>query len=154
MEISSKTAESKKPEKAPEELDEKQKERRGSRNLTILGIVSTGIAILTTAVSLIIYHNSGDIYLDRSRPGYLPDKSEIQTQVESSYDFSVTGPLTKEVLDEYIKHYNDELNTIDDLEAPFSEEPLSDKSLGIPEPQPEPTQEETPAEEQPYYWWY
>lgn len=146
----SKVTEPKKPEKAPEELDEKQKEKRGSRNLTILGIVSTGIAILTTAVSLIIYHNSGDIYLDRSRPGYLPDESEIQTQVESSYDFSVTGPLTKEALDEYIKHYNEELNIIDDLEAPFSEEPLSDKSLGIPEP----VQEEAPAEEQPYYWWY
>ncbi|MBQ8984860.1 hypothetical protein IJ098_03335 [Candidatus Saccharibacteria bacterium] len=154
METSSKITKPKKIEKMPEELDEKQKEKRGSRNLTILGIVSTGIAILTTAVSLIVYHNSGDIYLDRSRPGYLPDKSEIQTQVESSYDFSVTGPLTKEVLDEYIKHYNEELNIIDDLEAPFSEEPLSDKSLGIPEPQPEPVQEEAPAEEQPYYWWY
>lgn len=138
---------------ATDELDEKQKERRGSRNLTILGIVSTGIAILTTAVSLIIYHNSGDIYLDRSRPGYLPDKSEVQVQAESSYEFSVTGPLTKEILDEYIKHFEEELNVIDDLEKPFSEEPLSDKSFGIPEPKAE-EPAESPAEEQPYYWWY
>ena len=141
-------------ERSADELDEKQKEIRGSRNLTILGIVSTGIAILTTAVSLIVYHNSGDIYLDRSRPGYLPDKSEIQTQVEeNSYEFSVTGPLSKEAIDEYVKHFEEELNAIDDLKAPFSEEPLSDKSLGVPEPKQE-EQEEVPAEEQPYYWWY
>ena len=140
-------------ERPADGLDEKQKEIRGSRNLTILGIVSTGIAILTTAVSLIVYHNSGDIYLDRSRPGYLPDKSEIQTQVEeNSYEFSVTGPLSKEAIDEYIKHFEEELNAIDDLKSPFSEEPLSDKSLGVPEPKQEEPAEE-PVEET-YYWWY
>lgn len=142
-------------ERPVEELDEKQKEKRGSRNLIVLGIVSTGIAIITTAVSLIVYHNSGDIYLDRSRPGYLPDKSEVQPQTEeSSYEFSVTGPLTKEALDDYIKYFEEELNIIDDLEAPFSEEPLSDKSLGVPEPKPAEEPEEEPAQEQQYYWWY
>lgn len=135
------------------ELDEKAKEKRGSRNLTILGILSVGIAVLTTVVSLIVYHNSGDIYLDRSRPGYLPDESEIQSQTEESYEFSVTGPLTKEVLDEYIKHFEEALNSIDDLEKPFSSTPLSNESLGIPAAKP--VVEEQPAEEpEPsYYWW-
>ena len=113
---------------------EPPKESYNSRNLVILGFISIGIAIITTAVSLIIYHNSGDIYLDRSRPGYLPDKAELEeTNSANAYDFSVTGPLTKSDLDEYIKHFEENLNTIDDLEDPFSGNPLSDKSLGIPE---------------------
>ena len=49
----------------------------GSRNLIILGILSIIIALTTTSVSLAIYHNSGDIYLDRSRPNVLPDEDEI-----------------------------------------------------------------------------
>lgn len=112
------------------------KSKISSKNLIILGAVSTGIAVITTAVSLIIYHNSGDIYLDRSRPGYLPDESEIQSQVESSYDFSVTGPLTESDLEEYIKHFEEKLGNIDDLKDPFSGAPLSNESLGIPNSQP------------------
>ena len=54
----------------------------GSRNLIILGVVSGIIALATTGVSLAVYHNSGDIYLDRSRPGYLPDKEEIEEEDE------------------------------------------------------------------------
>ena len=41
---------------------------RGSRNLLILGLGSILIAGGTTSVSLAIYRNTGDIYLDRSRP--------------------------------------------------------------------------------------
>ena len=51
---------------------------RGGRNLIILGCIAATIALATTSVSLAIYHGSGDIYLDRSRPGYLPDKEEIE----------------------------------------------------------------------------
>ena len=48
----------------------------GGRKLIILGIASALIALATTGISLAIYHNSGDIYLDRSRPGFLPDEDE------------------------------------------------------------------------------
>lgn len=102
------------------------------KNLLILGIISVGIAITTTAVSLIIYHNSGDIYLDRSRPGYLPDKTEAQPKTESNYSLPTSGQLTVEVFDDYIKYYEENIDMIDDLEAPFSSAPLSDESLGIP----------------------
>ena len=40
--------------------------------VVILGVVAIMIAVATTGVSLAVYHNSGDIYLDRSRPGFLP----------------------------------------------------------------------------------
>ena len=60
----------------PEENDTKQKKPiLGGRNLLILGIISVLIAVTTTGVSLAIYHYSGDIYLDRSRPGFLPDET-------------------------------------------------------------------------------
>ncbi|MBQ3325533.1 hypothetical protein IJG79_00040 [Candidatus Saccharibacteria bacterium] len=104
----------------------------GNKNLLILGIISVGIAIITTTVSLVIYHNSGDIYLDRSRPGYLPDESEAQPKIESNYSFGTSGQINLEVLDEYIKYYEENVDMIDDLEAPFSNTPLSDEALGIP----------------------
>jgi len=109
-----------------------QNNNKYSRNIIILGIASVSVALLTTIASLIIYHNSGDIYLDRSRPGYLPDEAEVENVPESTYTFSSSGPINEEVLNDYIDHYEEVLNYIDDLDSPFSETPLSDESLGIP----------------------
>lgn len=113
-----------------------------SKNLLILGIVSVGIAITTTVVSLVIYHNSGDIYLDRSRPGFLPDESEVQPQPQNTFVFESSGPINEAVLGEYIDHFEEAVEVIDNLESPFSEAPLSDDSLGIPAPKPEPSEPE------------
>ncbi len=110
----------------------RQKKEFGARNLLILGIVSVSIAIITTAVSLVIYHNSGDIYLDRSRPGFLPDETETRPKIDD-YTFSSSGQLTVENIEEYTKYYKENIEMIDDLANPFSEAPLSDKALGIPE---------------------
>ncbi len=104
-----------------------------SKNILILGIASVSVALLTTIVSLVIYHNSGDIYLDRSRPGYLPDESEVENEPESNYTFSSSGPINEEVLNDYIDHYQQVLDYIDDLDSPFAETPLTNKSLGIPD---------------------
>ena len=84
----------------------KKKLNKGGWNLVILGVLAVVIAGATTGVSLAIYHNSGDIYLDRSRPGYLPDTEEVKTEEEDEegdYDFQKTGAVTKEVLEEYLK---------------------------------------------------
>ncbi len=112
--------------------DPKENKDPGSRNLLFLGVISISVAIATTVISLIIYHNSGDIYLDRSRPGFLPDESEIQPKIEGDYTFPTSGRLTEKDLDEYIKHYTENIDMVDDLENPFGELPLSDESLGIP----------------------
>lgn len=109
-----------------------EKTESNNHNLLILGVLSVGIAFVTTIVSLILYHNTGDIYLDRSRPGFLPDKSESEELPEKDYTFPSSGVLTEENLDEYIKNFQEVINYIDDLEGPFSEAPLSDNSLGIP----------------------
>lgn len=105
----------------------------GGRNLVLLGIISTAIAVATTSVSLIIYHNSGDIYLDRSRPGYLPDEDEVEQDENSAelYEFDKSGPLTHKVLDEYLENLEKEIEALDAYASPFNSEALSDEALGI-----------------------
>ena len=108
----------------------------GSRNLIILGIGATVIATLTTTLGLAIYHLSGDIYLDRSRPGYLPDEAEVEEEIESKpeeYTIDKSGKLDAETLHEYLKHLAEEANAVDAYKDPFSETPLSDEHLGIPQ---------------------
>ena len=107
---------------------------KGGRNLIILGVAASLIAVATTGVSLAIYHNSGDIYLDRSRPGFLPDDEEIEQEVdleEEEYEFEKSGPVTKEVLDEYIEKLENEIKAMDAYEKPFDASALSDDNLGI-----------------------
>lgn len=105
----------------------------GKRNLLLLAVGALLITATTTCASLWAYRTSGDIYLDRSRPGYLPDQEEINedSDVNSNFVFSDTGTLTKTDLEEYLK----ELKTINDrikaLSDPYAPGPLTDESLGI-----------------------
>lgn len=114
--------------------NEKKKMTHRGRNLVILGIASTLIALITTGVSLVVYHNSGDIYLDRSRPGYLPDEEEIEEEgeKEEEYIFEKTGKLTAAIIEEYLEKMQVEVRAIDAYEKPFDENVLSDDRLGIP----------------------
>jgi len=113
----------------------KKKLNKGGLNLIILGVLASFIAILTTSISLIIYHNSGDIYLDRSRPGFLPDEEEIEEEgdKEEEYLFEKTGKLEIKNIEEYLQKLDIEIKAIDSYEKPFSSDVLSDKHLGISE---------------------
>lgn len=105
---------------------------KGGRNLMLLGIIAALVALTTTSVALAIYHNSGDIYLDRSRPGFLPDKEEVEDEPEEeNYDFDENGMVTKESLNEYLRALEKEIEAVDAYENPFSAEALSDEKLGI-----------------------
>ena len=98
----------------------------------ILGLASVVVALATTSVSLVLYHNSGDIYLDRSRPGYLPDEEEIEdVDIEEDYTFDKSGKVTKAVVDEYLEKLKVEIQGIEKYENPFGATALSDESLGI-----------------------
>lgn len=113
----------------------KGKTTSGGRNLIILGIVAVTIAVLTTCISLIIYHNSGDIYLDRSRPGFLPDEQEIEEDSgneNEEYSLPEGGSMTRSVLDEYLEHLKEEVKAIDAYDDPFGSSVLSDEYFGIP----------------------
>ncbi|MBQ3413283.1 hypothetical protein IJH33_00290 [Candidatus Saccharibacteria bacterium] len=107
---------------------------KGARNLVILGVSATIVALGLTATSLAIYHYSGDIYLDRSRPGYLPDKAEVEKEeetLEGAYSFDKSGVVTEEALTEYLEKIEVEVRALDDYQEPFSAEALSDERLGI-----------------------
>ena len=111
-----------------------EKMEKGGRNLVILGVLSVLIAAATTGVALAIYHNSGDIYLDRSRPGFLPDEEEIEGESEKKeedYSFEKDGKLTQEDIEELIENLNKEIKAVDDYKKPFGAEVLSDEHLGI-----------------------
>ena len=70
--------------------DAEKKSTNGARNLFIMSLVAILIALSTTGVSLAIYHNSGDIYLDRSRPGFLPDEDEIEDDAnKQKFDYEL-----------------------------------------------------------------
>lgn len=116
------------------EVEKKKVEERGGRNLVILGVSATVIALVTTGVSLTLYHNSGDIYLDRSRPGFLPDEEEAQEEKieEEEYSFPRSGKITAEVIDELLKNFDIEMQAIDSYSDQFGEGALSDERLGIP----------------------
>ena len=107
----------------------------GGRNLILLGIGATLIATVTTTIGLAIYHLSGDIYLDRSRPGYLPDEAEAVEEAEAEpeeFNFDKSGKIDRATLEEYLKHLSEELNAVDSYKDPFNDAPLSDDRLGIP----------------------
>jgi hypothetical protein len=108
---------------------------KGSRNLVLLGIIATIVALITTGISLAIYHNSGDIYLDRSRPGFLPDEEEIESEdvEEEEYNFSKVEKLNAEALEEYQKNLSTVTKSIDEYSDSFNASALTDDSLGITE---------------------
>ena len=107
---------------------------KGGRNLTLLAAISIFITLCLTTVSMAVYHYSGDIYLDRSRPGYLPDTEEVEDEEETEegiYTFEKTGPITKEVLDEYLKKFQVEIEALNEYQDPFDDNALSNEHFGL-----------------------
>ena len=115
-------------------MENEEAKNKGGRNLVILSVVSIFITLSLTTISLAIYHYSGDIYLDRSRPGYLPDDVEIEEDEEDEegeYEFEKSGAITKEILEEYLKKLQIEVDALDDYQNPFDAEALSDAQFGL-----------------------
>lgn len=112
----------------------------GARNLLILGCGAIAITAITTGLSLFIYRQTGDIYLDRSRPGFLPDEEEAtqDSANTTTYAYPDSGPLDPEELDEYLNQLRQILDRLEDYSDPYAAGSLSDESLGIPAADAEP----------------
>ena len=107
---------------------------KGGKKLILMAVIAIFISLSLTTVSLAIYHYSGDIYLDRSRPGYLPDDEEVETEddtEEGDYTFEKSGAITREVLDEYLKKLQVEVDALNEYQNPFDDEALSDEHFGL-----------------------
>ena len=118
-----------------DENNSQENQKRGGLNLILMGIIAIVIAMTTTGISMAIYHNSGDIYLDRSRPGFLPDEEEIEDDNDDEdldYDFSKVDKVNAETMKDYLENIEKEIEVIDSYKNPFSAEVLSDENLGIP----------------------
>ena len=111
-------------------MEEEQK-NNGGKNLLILCIFTVISAVATTALSLFVYHQSGDIYLDRSRPGFLPESSEKNENSDLNFSFSDSGSLKEKDLEEYIKNLDKVIESLDKMSDPYDKEVLSDENLGI-----------------------
>jgi len=105
----------------------------GGHRLAILGICAILIAFLTSSISLFLYTSSGDIYLDRSRPGFISDEDPPaqNDQNKPPAGFSPDGAVTKNTLNEYIKKLDAIIKDISSESDAFSADALSDEALNI-----------------------
>ena len=67
--------------------------------------------------------NHGDERLD--------EENEAENTEEGEYDFSQSGQITEEVLDEYLEKLQVEIDAINVYTDPFGADALSDEKLGI-----------------------
>jgi len=116
-------------------MSEEGNSGHGGRNLIILGISASVIAIVTTAVSLNIYRSTGDIFLDRSRPGYIFEDEKHNEEDDQKESFSNEGEVTQKVVDEYLQEFDKINKRITEASDDFSLEAISDDSLGITQDQ-------------------
>ncbi|MBO4855039.1 hypothetical protein J5500_01365 [Candidatus Saccharibacteria bacterium] len=103
----------------------------GGRNLMILGFSSIIIAIITTAISLVVYRATGDIYLDRSRPGYISENETDDKKYDAKETISTEGEVSKNTIDEYLNQLDSVRGRIDSLSNTFDPDPLDDDALAI-----------------------
>lgn len=108
-----------------------EKPIRGGRNLMILGFATAVIAIISTAVSLQIYRATGDIYLDRSRPGYISEGEKHSDEDDQKENFSNEGEVNQKAIDEYLKELDKVMGRISEASDDFSPEALTDDNLSI-----------------------
>lgn len=108
--------------------EEPEKKVSGGRNLAILAMGAVAIAVITTCMGLYMYVSSGDIYLDRSLPGLLPEVSEQEGSKEQ-YVFSDYGAVNAGVLDEFLKYFGEAEAEVETFREPFADAPLMDENL-------------------------
>lgn len=113
------------------EQEDKQRVIHGGRNLMLLGIGSVVVALITTSISIFIYRYTGDIYLDRSRPGYIAEGEKHDDEDDGDEDFSNEGVVDKKALEEYLEELESIEGRINAHENNFDAEPLTDDALGI-----------------------
>lgn len=113
------------PAKAPQSY--------GRYRLVILGASAIMIAFITSGISLFIYTSSGDIYLDRSRPGFISDIEPPTNDGGTSQTtgFPPDGAITENVLNSYLQKLDVIIKDIIADPNAFSSNALSDEALNI-----------------------
>lgn len=101
------------------------------RNMMLLAVISITVPIITSAISLHIYRSSGDIYLDRSRPGFIAEGETHNEEDDGKEQFASDGAMDGEAVDEYLKQLKIVEERLEGASESFDAYPLSDEALGI-----------------------
>ena len=118
-------------EKPAEQIE---KPINGSRNLMILGVGSVLAALITSLVSLYVYHASGDIYLDCSLPEADCPSARANSEENNRddvYSFPDSGNINETELNKYLEEIAKPTDRIKKTVEVFDDDALSDESLGI-----------------------
>lgn len=93
----------------------------------LLIIVTVIISIGLVSVSLFIYNVSGSAQLDLSRPGFQSVSSKVERNKQTQ-EFSTTGTVTTETIDDFVKQYDEQASRAKAVDA-FNGDPLNPDAL-------------------------
>ena len=99
---------------------EEPKKVNGGRNLIILGVFAIFVALVTTSFSLWVYRQN-DIYLDRSRPGFISEGEKSEETTEETAEEKTNEADEMMTAEEFFKE-------ADDAAAASSEENAEEKA--------------------------
>lgn len=105
---------------------------RPGQKLAILIVGSVLLSLTFVCISMWLYSATGAEQVDLSRPGFkdVRGQSFQRNEDEDSLEYSNTGPINKESLDEFEKKFNKAVKDATSVES-FASDVLSDKALGI-----------------------
>lgn len=92
------------------------------------------ISLSMTVISLVMYNVSGSAQLDLSRPGYQSVSSQVERE-DTTGDFSASGPVTQETINDFIKTFNQYGDRAKAVDA-FNGDPLNPETLEFTESTP------------------
>jgi len=95
--------------------------------------ITIAITLALTILSYTLYVISGTAQLDLSRPGYKQALSEVAPTDTDNYDFSATGPLDVNSLNDFEVKYESLIGKIEGYSA-FNPDTLSDEQLNLTDP--------------------
>ncbi len=106
---------------------------RGNRRLLVFGVGAIVIAFISAGLSLLVYTISGDLYLDRTRPGFISENEggAENPPAEQLISFPNDGAVTSGVLEEYLDQLDKLQEDINVDPGAFSGDALSDETLNI-----------------------
>lgn len=90
------------------------------------------IAVVLSGIGLVMYSLGGTAQLDLSRPGYEGLTQEYRSDTPSFSDFSASGSIDGQALNEFDEKFKKQLEQAKELDA-FGGDPLSLDGLGISE---------------------
>lgn len=120
----------------PPQETEKATTNFSKHQLTVMLVIVSTIALLLTTVAMSLYHSSGAIQLDLSRPGYSDARKEAAKEEDNFDGFSSRGPIDSSSLSEFESLYDELQEDAESIDA-FSGDALSDRTLQLTTPETE-----------------